>query len=111
MPADILVQMLTVLAIIFEIGFLFWYLFMMAVIGQTIRAAKEIDHISIGMFGVELMGLSRCCWLIWHLATVPTPPDQLVARIALDAIRAVITTYFIWHLRLKELVKEWLNNG
>ncbi len=113
MPAaDILVMVLVILSIGLEVAFLPWYLVMLVIMWRTIKDADEgTDHVSIGMFGLLAMGLLRCCWMIWHLATVATPTEQLTTGVALDTLRAIVTTYFMWHLRLKDLLREWLNQN
>jgi len=110
--ADTLVLLLIILSIGFEAAFIPWYLIMMVIMWRTIKTSDEgTDHVSIGMFGLLALGLLRCCWMVWHLATTGTSTEQLATGVALDTIRAIVTTYFMWHLRLKDLLREWLNQN
>lgn len=100
---------LTIISVAFEFAFIPWYLMMMGIMGHSIRSFRRVDHISVGMFVFLTIGLLNCGWMIWHLTTVPMPVQQLAGGLVLDTARTVTATYFIWYLRLKELLTQWLS--
>ena len=98
-------------AITFEALFIPWYLIMIATMYRTAHADPgHTDHVSGGLAAVMVVALLSVIWTIWVLATVTLPIPQLLAKLALEVGRAIAVTYFMWHLRGKELIREWLNS-
>lgn len=101
---------MTAIAIFFEIAFVPWYLTMIIMMWRAIRDEEtgQIDQISVWMVALLISGMFHALLLAIDFARLRHPNDYLIAWFLLDVIKAIIVTGFMWHLRFKELIQEWL---
>lgn len=106
--------LLSRLAIVFEVGFILWYSIMAITLWRGLH--RQFDAITAGMFFLSAVRLFTAAWMIGllYLLTAPTAGRLewlLGIKIILDTVMGAAVTYFMWHLKLKSLLKEWLDGG
>jgi hypothetical protein len=102
---------LSAAAIVIEILFIPWHLITLWIIGRAVRDPQtgKIEPVTLGLFLLVLLWAAQTGITILLLYRLAIPLDLLVALLVLDALLIAARTYFMWHLQLKVLVKEWLN--
>lgn len=111
-PAVDLGLVLTGTAIAFEVAFVFWYVTMIVIMWRALKdESGKVDYVTLGLVGIWIYGLLHTILLIDDFWQLHHPANRLAIRIGLDIFRVVVVTIFMWHLRLKELLQEWLKEN
>lgn len=93
-------NLLLPLAVTLEIGFLVWYIVMLIALWRS-----ETNGLTQAMVWLTISYILNTLWLIGVLFVLPE--RYIALRIPLDIFKAIMVTYFMWELDIKERIREW----
>lgn len=99
-----LLDWLLYITIFLEIGFVFWYLVMTITLLRSVLVENN-NGLTLAMAFLNISGLLSSIWII--IALIVLPIEFIIVKLPLDVFKAVMITFFMWELDLKERFSQW----
>lgn len=97
-------DLLLLVTIFLEIGFLVWYLIMAVTLFRSAWKEKQ-NGLTKAMAFLTISYIINTLWVLGALTTLPGL--FLAIKIPADLFKAVMVTYFMWQLDFKERYSQW----